>query len=206
MPNCRDCSCKPLINIYTSIFYQNINLFPFIFQIILIIELLVILYTAVTATGRMNRYRSLHTLKNETEAILPGRILNYNNGQLDLIPNRFKYITTQPFQLDCSSPAVYNHISQSSSCPWMFQLNIDVNRIPREIFEAKCRTRTCLNTNMEGCIEHRCEEIKYFTWVKRRNGVHSFVKVLEPISVGCTCACNRMSDTFTSYNRPIMCS
>lgn len=150
-------------------------------------------------------YRTISSLRNESEAILPGHILSYQHGQLPTVGRIFQNIVKESIPLDCSLADVYNHISKRSSCPWRFELNVDENRIPREIFEAKCRTRHCSGSVIGGCELQRCEEIKHFTFVKRRVSESTFKSILEPIAVGCTCACKKWKNTRRRLNRVTMC-
>lgn len=152
--------------------------------------------------------RSLQSLKLESKAILPGQVLSYKNGQLPIIQKKYRTMTKQTLAMDCSIPGAYNHISQRTACPWRFVLNIDEHRIPREIYEAQCSTASCLGSTINGCRRQKCEEIKHFTWVKRNTGSDPtvFTNILEPISVGCTCACKRRIQSPVRSDRTIMCS
>lgn len=80
---------------------------------------------------------------------------------------------------------VYN-----STCPHHYVLNIDPNRRPQTIYEAKCNcnlNQRCLN-DIPGS---RCKPVKYFITVLRKNGrrnhCDTYAKTVEEITVGCTC-------------------
>ena len=135
--------------------------------------------------------------------------MNYQSGELALVDSRYINITKTGGK-DCLHHSAYSPLSQRSSCPWTFVRNFDPNREPKEIYEAKCITNTCLSQNMEGCLEQRCEEVKHFTWVKRITGERTtsdnskkyiYEKILEPVSIGCTCACYMHTASFINSNR-----
>ena len=81
-------------------------------------------------------------------------------------------------------------ISQRSTCPYYYRVNIDVNRYPSRITEAKCSCVSCLNAKGDSTLG--CEEVKYFIRVLRRtgcvNGVYVYTPKIETLNVGCTCA------------------
>lgn len=174
-----------------------------LFQIFISILIGVVCYQPITARHSC-LYRSLDYLSAETKAILPGEVLNYQQGQLALIPQRYINITRVD-EISCIPMSSYAPIAQRSSCPWKFVKNIDNNRDPKEIYEAVCRTRQCIGSMMSNCEKQSCEEIKHFTSVKRKAGENTFIKILEPISVGCTCACESMTTTFP-IERMTMCT
>lgn len=184
--------------------YQHVEIILNIlfFQISLYLLFTAISYCTTSATRHNFRYRTLHTLTNESMAIIPGRLLNYQTGDLCAVPPQFINIKLTDIDNQVLNSNVY--LTQRSSCPWKFVKNFDVNRIPNEIYEAKCRTSTCLSSGIEGCIQQRCEEVKYFTWVKRKTGPSRYEKMLEPISVGCTCACAYLPTVSDGVRRLVM--
>lgn len=80
-------------------------------------------------------------------------------------------------------------INSVSSCPWHYVLNVDPNRIPQSIVEARCncRNRPCVG----GSGNSRCEPLKYNIRVLRKygceDGVFLYKRTFETITVGCTC-------------------
>jgi hypothetical protein len=166
------------------------------------ISVILCIYIVTTScqTSHTRRFaRSLHTLKDESMAILPGDELNHPT--LSSIPKQLVNITRTDIE-HCTAPRSNLFLTGRSTCPWKFVLNNDQNRIPKEIYEAKCRTETCLGTNIQGCTTQKCREVQYFTWVKRRASRQRYHRVLEPISVGCTCTCDRIRNS----RRSTMCS
>lgn len=82
-------------------------------------------------------------------------------------------------------------------CPWTYVENVDNERIPSTIVEAKCIRRRC-----RGCSSHyyhdsqlrrpACSEVYYYASVMRKtgcdeNGRSQYETALQRISVGCTC-------------------
>ena len=79
----------------------------------------------------------------------------------------------------------------NSSCPHHYITNVDENRRPKRLLEAKCNcdeTRPCL----DGIEGSRCVPVTYYLTVLRKNGCHgglyTYTKTVESITVGCTCA------------------
>lgn len=77
----------------------------------------------------------------------------------------------------------YEPISVRSTCGFYYQLNIDRNRIPNELFNVEC----ACNHSSEGM---RCEKVYSYITVLRRtgcvNGVYVYSNVVEPLAVACT--------------------
>lgn len=146
------------------------------------------------AEGKRHCYNQTRASK----AIMPGEIMDYQQGELAFVNQRYINITRNPVPgQNCGGLGSFVPLAARSSCPWKFVLNVDNLRVPREIFEAKCITPTCNSSLMTGCLDQSCKEVKQFTWVKR--GPRSnMVDILEPISVGCTCACEMYTESFIS--------
>ena len=137
-----------------------------------------------------NKTRSFTTLTEETRHLLPGTIPSTVYGELPLIEDQnLVNITRLSYPgNDCPENTNYQTYSQRAICPWTFILNIDKNRIPREITEAKCLTDSVNLRRKKKC---KCSEIKYYTYVLRRTrrtgNSYIYRSVLEPISAGCIC-------------------
>lgn len=76
-----------------------------------------------------------------------------------------------------------------SLCPWHYVVNVDMNRRPVQIVEARCNCLQCLN----GLANSRCRPIKYYTRVLRKYAcdidtrVYRYRETIEPVTVGCSC-------------------
>ncbi|CAG2235244.1 unnamed protein product [Mytilus edulis] len=147
-----------------------------------------------TIRGQCNKTRSFQTLTQETRYMLPGAVMSYANGELKSINQSFVNIKRRPlYPTKCDVQLNYKTYSQRALCPWTFVRNIDENRIPREITEAKCLKEPVTDQHKKTC---RCKEIKFYTYVLRtvinNDGVYQNRSILEPISAGCACI-NRTS-------------
>jgi len=76
------------------------------------------------------------------------------------------------------------------SCPWHYVLNVDPNRRPTELVEAKCNCRNrCLGAHGNS----KCQPVKYFVKVLRKYGcdydtmTFLYREAIEAINAGCTC-------------------
>lgn len=90
----------------------------------------------------------------------------------------------------------------NSTCPHHYVINHDKNRRPKTLLEAKCNC----NENMpclDGLAGSRCEPVKYFLTVLRKNGCHNgsytYTKSIESITVGCTCAYRRSGENMRTH-------
>ncbi|XP_060554473.1 interleukin-17B-like [Ruditapes philippinarum] len=82
-----------------------------------------------------------------------------------------------------------NKLRRASTCPWHYVLNVDNQRIPTILFEARCN---CAHRCLGGMANSRCEPINYYYHVYRKveedkYGFCTYRETLEAISVGCTC-------------------
>lgn len=88
----------------------------------------------------------------------------------------------------CNFPE--NSNAATSTCPWHYILNVDQNRRPVEIIEAKCN---CPGQCLSGPPNSKCHPVKYFIRVLRKYScdfeTRTFLyrQTVEPITVGCTC-------------------
>lgn len=88
-------------------------------------------------------------------------------------------------ELNSSSRNNYHiTLAESASCPWYYRKNIDENRVPRELMEAKCACRCSVHG--PNCARATCREVYRYVTVLRRSSCTEVVEVIEPISVGCT--------------------
>lgn len=76
-----------------------------------------------------------------------------------------------------------------SLCPWHYYMTKDINRYPEDILEAECACDECI-----GIDGYRCEKLKYFIPVLRRNlsaschqGYYQYDLNWYGVSVGCVC-------------------
>ncbi|VDI54822.1 Hypothetical predicted protein, partial [Mytilus galloprovincialis] len=143
-----------------------------------------------TIRGQCNKTRSFQTLTQETRYMLPGAVMSYANGELKSINQSFVNIKRRPlYPSKCRVQLNYQGYSQRALCPWTFVRNIDENRIPREITEAKCLKKFRLGKTCQ------CTEIKFYTYVLRtvinNDGAYQNKSMLEPISAGCACILKR---------------
>ncbi|XP_076825382.1 uncharacterized protein LOC143470968 isoform X2 [Clavelina lepadiformis] len=99
------------------------------------------------------------------------------------------------FQRKCEKDPNYNPsgklISERSISPWKWVLNIDENRIPREILQAECLCHYCLDprTGRENYnVDSSPINLEYY--VQNNNGE----LVSEEIPIGCQC--NYQSDNY----------
>lgn len=78
----------------------------------------------------------------------------------------------------------------TSQCPWHYVLNVDQNRRPVELIEAKCN---CQGPCVNGPANSKCHPVKYYIRVLRKYGcdletrTFLFRQTVEPLTVGCTC-------------------
>jgi hypothetical protein len=116
----------------------------------------------------------------------------YNSVHLTHDMKNFENITTTRipgYSTACRRYSNSYNINAASSCPWHYVLNVDPNRIPGSIIEAKCncRNRPCVN----GGGNSQCEPLKYNIRVLRKygceNGKFLYKRTSERITVGCTC-------------------
>ncbi|XP_052074442.1 uncharacterized protein LOC127712179 [Mytilus californianus] len=85
------------------------------------------------------------------------------------------------------------------SCPHYFVLDVDDNRIPEVILQAKCKCSKCLELNSYGSFQNSsyagCETVDYYSRVLRVtncvNGYFKYDEVWEPVAVACRCTNQR---------------
>lgn len=79
----------------------------------------------------------------------------------------------------------------NSTCPHHWVLNLDRNRKPERLLEAKCNCNAHMPC-LDGISGSRCVPVKYYIYVLRKNGCngthYEYVQTVEPITVGCTCS------------------
>ncbi|KAK3084564.1 hypothetical protein FSP39_015495 [Pinctada imbricata] len=79
-----------------------------------------------------------------------------------------------------------------SSCPYYYRKNIDSNRVPRVITEAKCACQRCLKPCLisKDCRVRRskCKETYIYIDVMRKHNLQGdYMTIVEPVAVGCSC-------------------
>lgn len=86
-------------------------------------------------------------------------------------------------------------------CPHYYVLDVDDNRIPKILLQAKCRCSECsINDGMrKGESSFECAEVFYYPLVMRAtkcsgdtNSQMQFEEVLESVSAGCACKRKRL--------------
>lgn len=96
---------------------------------------------------------------------------------------------------ESTCPTHHHHVE--TPCPHYYVLDVDENRIPKVILQAKCKCDKCLDMD-KSFSEHShpgCSPVQYFSRVLRvtgcHNGILKYSEVWEPVAVACTCRSQR---------------
>lgn len=83
-----------------------------------------------------------------------------------------------------SSPRHFLPTNEIANCPWTFVRNIDQNRVPDTLWEAKCACEC--GVNITDCRHYRCMPVYTYIKVLKRVGCTEIREEFFPLAVGCT--------------------
>lgn len=89
----------------------------------------------------------------------------------------------EDFRMDATFRS-YPPTNEVGTCPWTFGKNVDNDRVPRELWEAKCACRCGLHR--ADCLQYRCVPVYTYVTVLRRKNCTTVTQEIFPLSVGCT--------------------
>lgn len=89
----------------------------------------------------------------------------------------------EDFRMDATFRS-YPPTNEVGICPWTFGKNVDNDRVPRELWEAKCACRCGLRRT--DCLQYRCVPVYTYVTVLRRKNCTNVTQEIFPLSVGCT--------------------
>lgn len=89
----------------------------------------------------------------------------------------------EDFRMDATFRS-YPPTNEVGTCPWTFGKNVDNDRVPRELWEAKCACRCGLRRT--DCLQYRCVPVYTYVTVLRRKNCTNVTQEIFPLSVGCT--------------------
>lgn len=89
----------------------------------------------------------------------------------------------EDFRMDATFRS-YPPTNEVGTCPWTFGKNVDNDRVPRELWEAKCACRCGLHR--ADCLQYRCVPVYTYVTVLRRKNCTNVTQEIFPLSVGCT--------------------
>lgn len=87
------------------------------------------------------------------------------------------------FRMDATFRS-YQPTNEVATCPWTFVKNVDHDRVPTELWEAKCACRCGLHN--PDCLLYRCVPVYTYITVLRRKNCMNVSQEIFPLSVGCT--------------------
>lgn len=87
------------------------------------------------------------------------------------------------FRMDATFRS-YQPTNEVATCPWTFVKNVDHDRVPSELWEAKCACRCGLHN--PDCLQYRCVPVYTYITVLRRKNCMNVSQEIFPLSVGCT--------------------
>lgn len=120
------------------------------------------------------------------------------------IPAEFKSNRTLNFEW---IPKMCPLERNDNPCPHYYALDVDDNRIPKMLLQAKCRCSECsLNDGVnKGERSFECSEVFYYPLVMRvtkcsneSDSRMQFEEVLESVSAGCACKRKRLKSKMSS--------
>ncbi|KAH3886010.1 hypothetical protein DPMN_010011 [Dreissena polymorpha] len=104
-------------------------------------------------------------------------ILDYVNASVHAF---YEQPACDPFPSSSAAPFFLRAL-----CPWDYEMNTDLNRFPPVLTVAKCKCRTCLNSE-----EYKCSPVLYSVQVLKQecnHGIKRWIRKTELIPVACTC-------------------
>jgi len=102
-------------------------------------------------------------------------------------PSSFDTSHMKEFNINKGQECMSNQSSRlntNTACRWFYQLNIDTERKPKEIMQAKCCDST--STSFTTC-NGTCVPVSIYYPVLRRKK-NKFLPSLETVNVGCVCS------------------
>ena len=128
---------------------------------------------------------------------------------LETVPSKYINITLEEVhgRIHCNTQrhrhskcALEKKIHTLATCPWTFVRNIDPNRKPEVLIEAKCACTSPAND-----VNQICYSVTQYMMVYRRThcylGMYQYKRVWEPVIVACTAG---MKLTPTRLNDRVM--
>lgn len=197
---------KKLPSDYDSHFYKYyffLQIFTSFNVVIINIMVILILQTCVATTSpcrhpakRKLRKIKIEFLKNRSRTYSDSFNILYINEKKNYyqIDDKFKSQRTMHISWLNKNCPKYDY---ENPCPHYFALDVDDNRIPNVLLQAKCKCSECLQKDGNRPKHHDqtglgCREIYHYSVVMRATkcsdeGEMLFEEVYEPISVGCAC-------------------
>lgn len=80
-----------------------------------------------------------------------------------------------------------------STCPWVWEEHVDVNRYPRSVFNARCICRRCIGSSARFQCEPIYSRITVLRILECHNGLFRYESDVELVTIGCTCAHRRIN-------------